>query len=90
MPLGVTWSKRMSIYDIGAGRSGSRYGRIETPGGEFKHGTYLFPRQVELLHDLIYAGSSFEILKHGGNGHPSTAKHPSAAKPIRHAFNSGT
>ena len=40
-------------------RGGDR--RVEAPGGELKHGVDLFPRNIELLNDLVYAGSSFEV-----------------------------
>jgi hypothetical protein len=50
----------------------------------------LFPRYVELLDDLVYGCSGFKVLEDSGNGHSSAAKHPRAAKTIRHAFNGGT
>jgi hypothetical protein len=78
MPRGVTWSKRMSIYGGVCSRDGERK-RIEAAGGKFKYRINLFPRDVELLDDFLYAGSSFNVFEHGGYGHPSIAKYPCAA-----------
>src|SRR5208282_4201010 len=87
MPLGVTWSKRMSIYEgaLGAGRSR----RFQASGGEFQHGVDLFPRDVKLLDDLIYSGSRFEVLKHCGHRHPRVTKNPCAAKSAGYALYGG-
>src|SRR5271165_3151230 len=87
MPLGVTWSKRMSI-DGGMCSKGG--GWIKAAGGKFKHRVDLFPRDVELLDDFFYCGSGFEVFEDGGHRHPGIAKHPRAAQPPWHTFNGGT
>src|SRR5271165_7451733 len=87
MPLGVTWSKRMSIHREICGRSRDR---IKAAGGKFKYRVDLFPRDVELLDDFFYGGSGLEVFEHGGHRHPGIAKHPCTAQPPRHAFNGGT
>src|SRR5271166_985314 len=87
MPLGVTWSKRMSI-DGGMCSKGG--GWIKAAGGKFKHRVDLFPRDVELLDDFFYGGPGFEVFEHGGHWHPGISKHPCATEPPRHAFNGGT
>src|SRR5271165_219167 len=86
-PLGVTWSKRMSIHSGVCSRGGDR---IKAAGGKFKYRVDLFPRDIELLYDFFYRGSGFEVFEHGGHGHPGIAKHPCAAESSRHAFNGGT
>src|SRR5215472_16998857 len=86
MPFGVTWSKRMSIHGrIGRGRDR----RIEAASGERKHGVDLFPRDVELLNDLVYRGSGFKVVEHSGHGHAGILKHPCADQSARHAFHGG-
>jgi len=61
MPIGVTWSNRMSIDWRTARRE--RWG-FETPCGKLKHSVDLLTRDVELLDDLVDAGSSLEILEY--------------------------
>src|SRR5712692_7972369 len=78
MPRGVTWSKRMSI-NRGVCGGGGVPDRIKTAGGEFQYRVDLFPRDVELLDDFLYSGSSFEVFEDCGHGHAGTAKHPCAA-----------
>src|ERR1700675_347671 len=73
-PLGVTWSKRMSIH-----RGLCSGGRIKAACGKFKYRVDLFPRDVELLDYFLYGRSSFEVFEHSGHGHPGIAKHPCAA-----------
>src|SRR6266851_740411 len=73
MPLGVTWSKRMSID---GGICSGDADRIKAAGGKFQYGVDLFPRDVELLDDFLYAGSGFEVFEYGGNRHPGIAEHP--------------
>ncbi len=87
MPLGVTWSKRMSIHGGICSGGGDR---IKAAGGKFKYRVDLFPRDVELLDDFLYGGSGFEIFEHGRHGHSGIAKYPRAAQSPRHAFNGGT
>jgi hypothetical protein len=53
--------------------------RIEAAGGKFQYSIDLFPRDVELLDDFLYAGSSFEVFEYGGNWHTGIAKNPCAA-----------
>src|SRR5258708_38835720 len=86
MPLGVTWSKRMSIH---RGICIGGTDRIKAAGGKFKYRVDLFPRDVELFDDFLYGGSSFEVFEHGGHRHPGIAKHPCAAQSPRHAFDGG-
>ncbi len=88
MPRGVTWSNRMSI-DRRTSRSRGCVHR-ETPGGEFKNRVDLLPRQVELLNDLVDAGTGFQVVEDGGHGHSGIAKHPCATQSTRHTFNCGT
>jgi len=52
----------MSIHDTGAARCGRKGGRVETSRGKFEDRVYLFAGHVELLHDLVYGGSGFEVL----------------------------
>src|SRR5271157_3159718 len=87
MPLGVTWSKRMSIHREICGRSRDR---IKAAGGKFKYRVDLFPRDVELLNDFFYGGPGFEIFEHGRNRHTDVLEHPCAAESSRHAFNGRT
>src|SRR5437763_16696308 len=87
MPRGVTWSNRMSI-DRRTG--GSRGWCVETPGGELKNRVDLLPRQVELLNDLVDAGTGFQVVEDGGHRHSGIAKHPCATQSIGHTFNGGT
>jgi len=63
--------------------------RVEAPGGELKHGVDLFPRDIELLNDLFYGGSGFEVLEHGGHGHAGVLEHPCAAQSAGNAFDGG-
>src|SRR6266849_3156880 len=86
MPLGVTWSKRMSIH---RGICSGDADRIKAAGGKFKYRVDLFPRDVELFDDFLDGGSSFEVFEHGGHRHPGIAKHPCAAQSPRHAFDGG-
>jgi hypothetical protein len=73
----------MSIF----GRNGSRLGRrVETSSGKLKYRVDLFARYIELLNDFVYAGSGFEVVEHGGDGHPGTAKHPCPAQSGRNTF----
>src|SRR5229473_4000616 len=62
MPLGVTWSKRMSID---GGICTGDADRIKAAGGKFQYRVDLFPRDVELLDDFLYAGSGFEVFEYG-------------------------
>src|ERR1700738_1586927 len=57
MPLGVTWSKRMSIH---RGIYSGGGDRIKAVGGKFKYRADLLPCEVELLDDFLYGGSGFE------------------------------
>jgi hypothetical protein len=83
MPLGVTWSNRMSIF----GRIGRCQGRrVETSSGKLKYRIDLFARYVELLDDIVYAGAGFKVVEHGGDGHPGVAKYPCAAQSARYTF----
>src|ERR1700730_6955463 len=86
MPAGVTWSKRMSIH-AGTGSWGGD--RVKAAGGKFKHRADLFPRDVELLDDLLDGGSCFDLFEHGGQGSPRVPKHPCAAESPRNAFDGG-
>jgi hypothetical protein len=52
--------------------------RIETPGGKFKDGVNLLPRDVELFHDFLDAGSSFKVFEYSGHRHPGIAENPCA------------
>jgi len=77
MPRGATGSKRIRIgKGSRANRSG---GRVQAPGGEFKYGLNLLPRQVELVDDFVKGGSGFKVLEDGGHGHPGIAEHPCSA-----------
>jgi hypothetical protein len=64
--------------------------RVETPGREFENRVDLFPRYVELLDDIVDAGSGFEVLEYGGYRHPRVAEHPGAAESSRHSLHRGT
>src|ERR1700687_4360830 len=86
MPLGVTWSNRMSIFG-GIGRCQGR--RVETSSGKLKYRVDLLARYIELLNDFVYAGSGFKVVEHGGDRHPGTSKHPCAAQSGRHTFYGG-
>src|SRR6266852_1360607 len=76
MPLGVTWSKRMSID---GGICSGDAGRIKAAGCKFQYCIDLFPRDVELFDDFLDGGSRFEVFEYGGNWHPGIAEHPRAA-----------
>src|SRR6476646_11686536 len=87
IPIGVTWSNRMSIdrRTVGCDRR-----RVQTPCRKLKHRVDLFPRYVELFNDVFDACSRFEVFENGGHGHPGVAKDPCAAQPARYAFHGGT
>jgi len=78
----------MSIHGAVGSGDGER-GRIKAAGGEFKYSINLFPRDVELLDDLLYGDSSFDVFEYGGDGHPGIAKYPRAAQSPRHTLYSG-
>src|SRR5271157_3741852 len=75
IPLGVTWSKRMSIY---RGICSRGRDRIKAAGGKFKYHVDLFQCDVELLDNFFYGGSGLEVFEHGGHRHPGISKHPCA------------
>jgi hypothetical protein len=77
----------MSIH-WAIGRGGDRC--VQAPGGELKHGKDLFPCDVELLDDFFYVRSGFEVLEHGGHGHPGILKDPYAAQSVRNGFDGWT
>ena len=52
---------------------------VETAGGKFKYSVDLLPRNVELVNDFFYGGSSFKVLEYGRYGHTGITKHPCAA-----------
>src|ERR1700693_2523068 len=86
IPVGVTWSNRMSIHRRMFSRDRDR---IKAAGGKFKDRVDLRPRNVELLDDFFDGGSGFKVFEHGGHGHPGIAKYPCAIQSPRHAFNCG-
>src|SRR5260370_967326 len=88
MPLGVPWSKRTRIGQS-SGFSRNRR-RVEAAGGKFEHSLNLLPRYMKLLNDFLYRRTRLKVFKNRSDGHPSIAKHPCAAAPVRHAFDSWT
>jgi hypothetical protein len=72
MPLGVTWSKRLSIH---RGIYSGGVDRIKAAGSKFKYRAHLLPCEVELFDDFLYGGSGFEVFEDCGHGHPGIAKH---------------
>ena len=79
-------SKRMSIdARIGGGRGW----RVEASGGKLNNRVDLLPRDVELLNDLVYSGSGFEVIENSGYRHTGITKYPCAAQTIRHTFHGG-
>jgi len=88
MPRGVTWSNTMRIHRGVCSRDGER-NRVKAAGGKFKYRLNLLPRDVELLDDLVYVGSGFEVSNTAETGIRVSRRHPCAAQPSRHAFNGG-
>ncbi len=86
MPLGVTWSKRMSIHRR---ICRTRRHRIKAAGGKFQYRIDFITTDVKLFDNLLYCGSGFKILEHGRYGHAGIAKHPCAAESSRYAFDDG-
>src|SRR5258708_11970339 len=76
----------MSI-DLRTGTRGWR--RVETSCGKLKYRVDLLLRDFELLNNVAYAGSGFEVFEHGGYRHPSIAKYPCAPQSARPALPRG-
>src|SRR5678815_703403 len=87
MPLGVPWSKRMSISKNSCTNRNRR--RVEAPRGKFEHCLDLLPRHMKLFDDFLDARTRLKIFKNRSHWHSGIAKHPRAAASVRHAFYGG-
>src|SRR5579863_3351819 len=89
-PVGVPWSKRMSIDPCGIDRGGRllRRRNFEALGHKIKYRYDLLPRHFELFHHFLDA-QILKVLNHGRNGQAGITKHPCAAHSSLHALHGG-
>ena len=63
--------------------------RVEAPRRECNHRQNLLMRQMETVHDFVYRGPNFQIVKDNRNGRARVPEYPFAVLTIHLNFRTG-